>query len=51
MQITHHKPVVRGVSQLMYVGDDQAVEQAIRPLPAALKVGLALLVGWWVLTR
>ncbi len=29
MQIEHHPPAARGVSSLMYVGDDEAVENAI----------------------
>lgn len=28
MKVVHHKPAARGVSQLMYVGDDAAVEHA-----------------------
>ncbi len=49
MQITHHKPAARGVSQLMYVGDDSAVESATMlswPVKAALALGVA-----WLLLR
>jgi hypothetical protein len=52
MQITHHKPAARGVTQLMYVGDDQAVETATQP-PTKLAALLALTVivgaGWMLL--
>lgn len=47
MHIVHHKPAARGVSQLMYVGDDQAVENAVTaPTPMfrlGVVVGLVLL--------
>lgn len=43
------RPRSRGVSQLMYVGDDEAVENAVRVPPIAI-AGLAALAIWW-LTR
>lgn len=46
MQIVNHKPAARGVSQLMYVGDDQAAD----PAPVSLPVKLAIAVGiLWLL--
>lgn len=39
MQITYTKPADRGVTTLMYVGDDDAVDKATsRPSPAELLV-------------
>lgn len=44
MQIERHRPVARGVNQLMYVGDDQAVESAVRmPSPLVL---VAIAAAW-----
>lgn len=45
MQITHHKPVARGVSQLMYVGDDQAVERALA-IPTWLTIAAIGVLGF-----
>ena len=50
MQITHHKPAARGVSQLMYVGDDQALETATT-IPWPLKAALALGITWLIFRR
>lgn len=50
MQITHHKPAARGVSQLMYVGDDGAVESALQ-IPLLAKAALALGALWWLFGR
>lgn len=49
MQITHHKPAARGVSQLMYVGDDQATENTAGSLPAVAKVALIAVAAWLLL--
>ncbi len=49
MRLTHHKPAARGVNQLMYVGDDQAVESAASGMPASVKVAVAVVVGWLLL--
>jgi len=51
MQITHHKPAARGVSQLMYVGDDQAVEGATAPLSLPVKLAIAAGVAWLLFGR
>lgn len=51
MQITHHKPAARGVSQLMYVGDDQAVESATAPLSLPVKLAIAAVLGWLLFSR
>lgn len=50
MQIVHHKPAARGVTQLMYVGDDQAVEQATG-VSLGVKVGVVLVLGWLLFGR
>jgi hypothetical protein len=46
MQIVHHAPAARGVSQLMYVGD-------VDPpgIPLAVKIVAVLAVGWLVFRR
>lgn len=51
MQIVHHKPAARGVSQLMYVGDDQAVEGATAVLSMPVKVAIVVALGWLMLRR
>jgi len=51
MRVTHHKPTVRGVDQLMYVGDDAAVENAVSSIPTPAKIALAVLVGWLLFGR
>jgi hypothetical protein len=48
MQIVQHRPADRGVTTLMYVGDDAAVEQAVQA-PSAKEMGvgaLAVLIAW-----
>jgi hypothetical protein len=47
MQIVHHAPVARGVSQLMYVGD------VVDPpgIPLAVKIAAVLAVGWLLFVR
>ncbi len=45
MDIIQHKPVARGVNQLMYVGDDQAVEGPYT-LTLPVKVAIALAAAW-----
>ena len=49
MQIEHHKPAARGVSQLMYVGDDQATENSAGSLPTVVKVALVAAAAWLLL--
>jgi uncharacterized protein (TIGR03382 family) len=49
MAHTNHAPAARGVSQLMYVGDDQAT--APSKLPTALTVAIVLAIGWWLVGR
>lgn len=51
MQIVNHKPAARGVSQLMYVGDDQAVEHATGGLSTPVKLAIAGALAWWLLFR
>jgi hypothetical protein len=51
MEIVHHKPAARGVSQLMYVGDDQAVEGATLALSTPVKIALAVVLGWLLLRK
>lgn len=36
MQIVRHRPITRGVTELMYVGDDEAVEKAVGDFPQPL---------------
>jgi len=48
MNVSHHKPAARGVNQLMYVGDDAAIESATAsgwstPVKVALAAALAYL--------
>lgn len=50
MRITHHKPAARGVNQLMYVGDDQAVENAVSVL-TPVKIAVLVAVGWLLFGR
>lgn len=50
MQVIQHKPAARGVTQLMYVGDDQAVESATS-LSLPVKVALVVALGWLLLGR
>ncbi|HMA25319.1 MAG TPA: hypothetical protein VKP00_15020 [Gemmatimonadaceae bacterium] len=46
MQVTYKPPTERGVTTLMYVGDDDAVEKAITPSSKELLVGaLAVIVA------
>lgn len=49
MKIINHKPYARGVSQLMYVGDSEAVEKATST--NVLGIGLAALVLWLLVTE
>lgn len=44
MRIVHHKPAARGVSQLMYVGDDAATAPTLN-LP--MTVALIAVVAWF----
>ena len=37
--IVENRPWTRGVTQLMYVGDDEAVENAVKPSGRELAVG------------
>lgn len=48
-KIIHHKPYARGVSQLMYVGDDEAVEKALAMRTVGL--GIAGVVLWMILSK
>lgn len=55
MKIDQQAPYVRrGVTQLMYVGDDDAVEKATSPLgdyigSGILKVAIPIGIGLWLL--
>ncbi len=44
MRVTYHKPAARGVSQLMYVGDDEAT--AGPAWPKAVQYAVIGLLGW-----
>ena len=49
MKIERHKAAAREVSQLMYVGDDQAPEQAAGSLPGVAKVAIVAVAAWLIL--
>lgn len=53
MKIDRHPPYVRrGVTQLMYVGDDDAVENATKPKPDLVRIAKIAGVVWvamWLL--
>ncbi len=53
MKITYHKPAARGVDQLMYVGDDAAVESATGALSLSMpvKVAIAAVAAWLLFWR
>jgi hypothetical protein len=51
MRLTQHKPMARGVNQLMYVGDDQAVEGVTAGLSTPVKVAIVVLAGWLLFGR
>ncbi len=51
MKITYHKPAARGVDQLMYVGDDAAVESATGGLSMPVKVAIAAVAAWLLFWR
>lgn len=51
MKITHHKPFARGVNQLMYVGDDAAVESATGGWSTPVKVVIAAVAAWLLFGR
>jgi hypothetical protein len=50
MKIVHHKPYARGVSQLMYVGDSEAVDKALIE-KKVIGLGLAAFVLWLLVTE
>lgn len=50
MRLQHHKPAARGVSQLMYVGDDgTSAERATGNLSMPTKLAIGALVVWLLL--
>lgn len=50
MNVTYHKPAARGVNQLMYVGDDQAVETATSSTSWSVpKIAAMVILGWLLL--
>jgi hypothetical protein len=49
MRIVRHRPITRGVTELMYVGDDQAVENATKTV-SPIMVGAGLLGLYFALT-
>jgi hypothetical protein len=50
MHLVRHPPAARGVSQLMYVGDDQAVERATG-VSLPIKLAIAAAIGWLLFGR
>jgi hypothetical protein len=51
VKITYHKPAASGVNQLMYVGDDAAVESATGGLSMPVKVAIAAVAAWILFWR
>jgi hypothetical protein len=51
MKITYHKPAARGVDQLMYVGDDAAVESATGGLSMPAKLAIVAVAAWLLFWR
>jgi hypothetical protein len=51
MKITYHKPAARGVDQLMYVGDDAAVESATGGLSTPVKLAITAVAAWLLFWR
>jgi hypothetical protein len=51
MKIVNHRPASRGVTQLMYVGDDEAVDGATSSMSKGLLAVLAVIAGAILLTR
>jgi len=50
MRLQHHKPAARGVTQLMYVGDDgTSTERATGTLTMPAKMAIGALVVWLLL--
>lgn len=51
MKIVRHRPITRGVTELMYVGDDDAVDKATANMVAAksLVIGAGVLI--WALGK
>jgi hypothetical protein len=50
MRVVNHRPAARGVSQLMYVGDDHAVESAVS-VSTPVKIAVVIVIAWLVLGR
>lgn len=48
VRVTQHAPAARGVTQLMYVGDDQAVESAIAAPGTLVALAVIGVIGWLV---
>lgn len=51
MRVTHERGAARGVSQLMYVGDDAAVEGATTSWPTPVKLAIGVAIGWLLFRR
>jgi hypothetical protein len=51
MRVTHEKPFARGVTQLMYVGDDAALEGSTAEISTPIKVAIVAVIGWLLLRR
>lgn len=49
MRIHHHKPAARGVSQLMYVGDDGMAAENSTGMSTPIKLALAAVAIWMLL--
>ena len=48
MKIVKHPPITRGVTELMYVGDDDAVEKATAFTPGAKLALASMAAGLWL---
>lgn len=48
MQIDYRRPTSKGVTQLMYVGDDGMLEGVLAPTPTWWWVAGAFVAGWFL---
>lgn len=49
MKLHHHKPAARGVSQLMYVGDDGTAAENSTGMSTPTKLAIVAVVVWILL--
>ncbi len=49
MRVHHNKPAARGVSQLMYVGDDGTSMEGATGMSLPMKLAIGAVVAWLLL--